>query len=81
MSSLAAPLLAGLIVLPAAQAPVAADRHPGFWRFGPAPAEACKEQVRRDAAKPVKPQRLTELPPAYAIRLGGPACTTLLPSK
>lgn len=81
MSSLTAPLLAGLIVLPPTQAPAAADRHPGFWRFGPAPAEACKEQVRREATKPAMPQRLTELPPAYAIRLGGPACMTLIPSK
>jgi len=81
MTSLAAPLLAGLIALPAAQAPANADRHPGFWKFAPAPAEACREQVKRDARKPAGPQRLDQLPAAYAIRLSGPACATLTPSK
>ena len=46
-----------------------ADRHEGIYRFAPAPDRHCLEQVRREQAKPVKPQRLNEQPPAYAIRL------------
>jgi hypothetical protein len=60
----------GLVALAAAAVSLAgADRHPGVWRFADAPAEQCIEQVRRAQAKPKEPEKLGELPPAYAIRL------------
>lgn len=62
--------MSGLIALAAAAVSLgAADRHEGFYRFAPAPEQHCIEQVRRQEAAPSKPQRLGELPAAYAIRL------------
>ncbi|HYG27401.1 MAG TPA: hypothetical protein VD906_10880 [Caulobacteraceae bacterium] len=59
-----------LIALAAAAVSLAsADRHEGVWRFADAPAQHCIEQVRRAEATPKAPQKLGELPAAYAIRL------------
>lgn len=71
MRAFAIPLLAALVALPAIAAAGPPDRHPGFYKFVPAPAEYCREQVRRSEATPRRPQRLTDLPPAYAIRVKG----------
>ena len=47
----------------------AADRHEGIYRFKDAPERHCIEQVRRARETPKRPMKLTELPPAYAVRL------------
>ena len=46
-----------------------ADRHEGVYRFKDAPERYCIEQVRRARETPKRPMKLTELPPAYAVRL------------
>ena len=45
------------------------DRHEGIYRFADAPERYCIEQVRRAQEAPKRPMKLTELPPAYAVRL------------
>lgn len=64
----------GVIALAAAAVSTpSADRHEGVWRFTDAPAQHCIEEVRRAEAKPKRPEKLGELPPAYAIRLNNDA--------
>lgn len=46
-----------------------ADRHEGIYRFKDVPEQHCIEQVRRAQETPKRPMKLTELPPAYAVRL------------
>jgi hypothetical protein len=65
MKAVAVLIFAAALAAPAA----AADRHEGMYRFAPAPEQHCREQVREMQARPTRPLRLGELPPAYAIRL------------
>lgn len=91
MRALAVALLAALVAVPAVAAAGPSDRHPGFYKFAPASVETCREQHKQSLKVPAKPQRLTELPPAYAVRLSdtqrrhapgeAEACFKLQPSK
>ena len=66
-------MIGSIALILAAVSSVSPDRHEGVWRFVPAPEQHCIEQVRRAQAAPARPQRLGELPAAYAIRLRGDA--------
>ena len=73
------PLLALLLLIVALAVPAIAfsgpsDRHPGVYQFRPErPGEcATRERERQVAPRPVRPQRLADLPPAYVIRLVSP---------
>lgn len=62
-------MIGSIALIFAAVSSVPADRHEGMYRFVPAPEPYCIEQIRRAQAAPARPQRLGELPAAYAIRL------------
>ena len=73
------PLLALLLLIIALAVPAIAlggpsDQHPGVYRFRPErPGEcAARERERQVAPRPVRPQRLGNLPPAFVIRLVDP---------
>jgi len=60
---------AALAVAAVSAAAMSADRHPGIYEFAPASPEHCREQAAQQQARPGRPQKLGELPRAYAIRL------------
>lgn len=62
-------MIGSIALIFAAVSGLSVDRHDGVYRFTPAPDRYCIEQVRQARSAPAKPQRLGELPAAYAIRL------------
>jgi hypothetical protein len=73
------PLLALLLLVIALAIPAGAfgappDRYPGVYQFRPmAPGEcAARQRERQLSPRPVRPQRLGDLPAAYVIRLANP---------
>jgi len=67
-----------LAALASAAAAVAApsDRHPGVYQFRPVDPAVCAHRERQKGPpKPVRSQRLGDLPAAYVIRLAGSPAT------
>ena len=62
-------MIGSIALVFAAVSGISADRHEGFYRFVSAPEKHCIEQIARAQSAPATPQRLGELPAAYAIRL------------
>jgi hypothetical protein len=77
-SRLLPPLALAALASAATAAAAPSDRHPGVYQFRPIDPAVCASRERQKGPpKPVRSQRLGDLPAAYVIRLGGPLATAL----